>query len=81
MPKDGQRIFVRARQARTVASLPSVASHAAAARNATIRFMLNAALAKTKSASTVARPRSFTFRSPAIVLSHPNARSIRGRAC
>ena len=51
------------------------------ARNVTIRLMLNAALAKTKSASTVGRPRSFTFRSPAIVLSQANARSMRGRAC
>jgi len=57
------------------------ARHAAAARSVTIRLMLNAALAKTKSASTVARPRSFTLRRPPIVLSHANARSIRGRAC
>jgi hypothetical protein len=48
-------------------SRPGAGSHAAAARNVTIRLMLNAALAKTKSASTVVRPRSFTFRSPAIV--------------
>ena len=40
-----------------------------------------AALAKRKSQSTFARPRSFTFRIQAIVLSHPNAGSIRGRAC
>jgi len=63
-----------------VASVPSAASHAAAARKVTIRLMLKAALAKTKSASTVMRPRSFTLRSPAIVLSHANARSMRGRA-
>src|SRR3954447_10026041 len=79
--QDGARPFVRARQAQTVAILPADASHAAAARNVTIRLMLNAALANTKRASTVARPRSFTLRKPAMVLSHANARSMRGRAC
>lgn len=59
---------------RIVASVPGVASHAAAARKVTIRLMLKAALAKTKSASTVVSPRSFTLRSPAIVLSQGHRR-------
>jgi hypothetical protein len=42
---------------------------------------LNAALANTKSQSTFGRPRSFTLRIHAIVLSQPHAGSIRGRAC
>jgi hypothetical protein len=41
---------------------------------------LYAALAKTKSQSTFARPRSFTLRIQAIVLSHPKAGSMRERA-
>jgi hypothetical protein len=45
------------------------------------RIRLNAALAKTKSQSTLARPRNLTFRIQAIVFSHPNAGSMRGRAC
>jgi hypothetical protein len=45
------------------------------------RMRLKAALAKTKSQSTFGSPRSFTFRIQAIVFSHPNAGSIRGRAC
>ena len=57
-----------------------LASHAALARSVTIRLMLNAALAKMKSASTFGRPRSFTFRNPAIVLSHPKAAQY-GAAC
>ena len=45
------------------------------------RIKLNAALAKTKSQSTLGSPRSFTLRIQAIVFSHPNAGSMRGRAC
>ena len=45
------------------------------------RIRLKAALAKTKSQSTLARPRSLTLRIQAIVFSQPNAGSMRGRAC
>ena len=45
------------------------------------RIKLKAALAKTKSQSTLGSPRSFTLRIQAMVFSHPNAGSIRGRAC
>ncbi len=45
------------------------------------RIRLKAALAKTNSQSTLARPRSFTLRIQAIVFSQPNAGSMRGRAC
>ena len=45
------------------------------------RIRLNAALAKTNSQSTLGSPRSFTFRIQAMVFSHPNAGSMRGRAC
>jgi hypothetical protein len=45
------------------------------------RIRLKAALANTKSQSTLGNPRSFTLRIQAIVFSHPNAGSIRGRAC
>ena len=55
-------------------------SQAGTARSVTSRRRLNAALAKRKSQSTFAKPRSFTFRIQAIVLSQPNAGSIRGRA-
>jgi hypothetical protein len=45
------------------------------------RIRLKAALAKTNSQSTLGSPLSFTLRIQAIVFSHPNAGSIRGRAC
>src|SRR3954454_17922237 len=45
------------------------------------RIRLNAALAKTNSQSTLGSPRSLTLRIQAMVFSHPNAGSIRGRAC
>ena len=80
--KRGPSVFRSSRwMERTVASLPDVAAHATAARKVTIRLMLNAALAKTKSASTVVRPRSFTLRRPAIVFNHAKTRSMRSRAC
>ena len=40
--EDDRRAVRRAGRERTVASLPGIASHAVAARNATIRLMLNA---------------------------------------
>jgi hypothetical protein len=42
---------------------------------------LNAALAKTNSQSTLANPRTFTWRIQAMVFNQRNAGSIRGRAC
>jgi hypothetical protein len=45
------------------------------------RIKLKAALANTNSQSTFAKPRSFTFRIQAMVFSHPNAGSMRGRVC
>ena len=45
------------------------------------RIKLKAALAKTKSQSTFANPRSFTLRIHAFVFNQPNAGSILGRAC
>ena len=52
---------------------------AALASNFGSRRRLKAALANTKSQSTFGRPRSFTLRIQAIVFSHPNAGSMRGR--
>ena len=45
------------------------------------RIRLKAALAKTNSQSTLGSPRSLTLRIQAMVFSHPNAGSMRGRAC
>jgi hypothetical protein len=45
------------------------------------RIKLKAALAKTKSQSTLGSPRSFTLRIQAMVFSQPKAGSMRGRAC
>ena len=56
------RAAVAAGRPRTAADAAPAASHAALVRSVTIRLMLNAALAKTKSASTFGSPRSFTFR-------------------
>jgi hypothetical protein len=44
------------------------------------RIRLSAALAKTNSQSTLAKPRNFTLRIQAIVFNHPKAGSMRGRA-
>ena len=57
------------------------ASHAALARSVTMRLMLNAALAKTKSVSTFGQAAQLHLPQAGIVLSHPKARSMRGRAC
>src|SRR3954462_6728833 len=53
--------------------------HAGLARSLGSRSRLNAALAKTKSRSTLPNPRSFTLRSKATHFNHPKAGSMRGR--
>jgi hypothetical protein len=65
-------------QRRPDTSLPG---HAGLASSFGNRIRLNAALANTNSQSTLARPRSLTLRIQAIVFNHPNAGSMRGRAC
>jgi hypothetical protein len=58
----------------------AAARHHAVALRVTSRRRLKAALASRRSQSTLVKPRRFTFRIQAMVLSQPNAGLIRGRA-
>jgi hypothetical protein len=81
-PRNADRVTEEARGAGgAINSRARPQAHAGAAIKVTSRRILKAALAKTTSQSTLSRPRSLIFRSPAMLLNQPKTGSIRGRAC